>query len=177
MNGKIPCIHTERLCLAGITDRDVDDMIALLTNEEIKRTFMLPDFQSHEEEKRMFERFKNLSNASDRFVYGIYKNDRLIGFINEVDVHGAEIEVGYVVHPAEQNQGYATEVLRAAISTLFALGYAVVKAGAFEGNAASMRVMEKCGMHRIAYTEDIEYRGTIHCCRFYEIEASTHTDA
>ena len=45
----------------------------------------------------------------------------------------------------------------------------MVKAGAFEENLASMRVMEKSGMHRIQQEDTIEYRGKVHRCFNYEI--------
>ena len=82
---KVPMITTERLSLCAIRDNDKEDMIALLTNEEIGKTFMVPDFKSREEEVKLFEVLKRLSESEKRFVYGIYLGDKLIGFINDVD--------------------------------------------------------------------------------------------
>lgn len=39
----------------------------------------------------------------------------------------------------------STEVLQKVIEIILEFGYTSVKAGAFEENRASMRVMEKCG--------------------------------
>lgn len=163
-----PIIHTERLCLHSITDNDVNAIIDLLTNREIIQTFMVPDFQSHDEALNMFETLKQLSGSNERFVYGIYLENKLIGLINDVEVNEKEIELGYVIHPAQKNKGFATEVLAATIKELFELGYSAVRAGAFEENAASIRVMEKCGMVRLRQEEEIEYRGKIHQCVFFE---------
>lgn len=160
-------IHTGRLCLHPFADTDMDDVIALLTNEEITQTYVVPDFSLHEEEVKLFEALQEMSESGQHFVYGIYLKDRMIGFINDVDCSEAEIEIGYVIHPSQQNKGFATEVLAASIQELFALGYSVVRAGAFEENIASMRVMEKCGMTRIAQTESITYRDRVHRCIFY----------
>ena len=43
-------INTDRLCLRPIAEEDKEDMIELLTNDEISKTFMIPDFKSHDEE-------------------------------------------------------------------------------------------------------------------------------
>lgn len=48
------------------------------------------------------------------------------------------------------------------------MGFRKVKAGYFEENEASRRVMEKCGMKQLSYTDEIEYRGITHKCLYYE---------
>lgn len=166
---KAPIISTERLQLRSLSRNDTDAIVEMLTNEEIIQTFMVPDFQSRNEAVKMFDILKQRSVSDAHFVYGVYLNDRIIGFMNDVDIRGTEIEIGYVIHPTQKNKGFATEMLSAAIQTLFSMGYSVVSAGAFEENTASRRVMEKCGMLRIAREEDIAYRGGIHHCIFYEI--------
>lgn len=167
-DNKTPIIHTERLCLHAIADNDADDVIALLTNEIICKTFMVPDFTSREDELKMFEVLKRLSSSNEHFVYGIYLENKMIGFINDVEINGAEIELGFVVHPSQHNKGFATEVLNASIQELFRLGYSVVRTGAFEENTASVRVMEKCGMVRLEQENHIEYRGAVHRCVWFE---------
>ena len=52
---------------------------------------------------------------------------------------------------------------------MFSQGFETVLAGAFVENAASMRVMEKSGMTRQDYTDEIEYRGVTHTCIYYAI--------
>ena len=47
-----------------------------------------------------------------------------------------------------------------------------VRCGAFPENTASIRVMEKAGMVREDFTEDIEYRGIMHHCVYYSIKAN-----
>ena len=89
----------------------------------------------------------------------------------EVCTDGARVELGYVIHPAYQNQGYATEALTAGIDALFQAGISTVETGAFEENSASMRVMEKSGMHRIPRTDQIDYRGNTHTCVYYQKNA------
>ena len=161
-------IHTERLCLRAIDDSDKAEVLSIITNSEVAKTFMLPDFASLEEELRLFESLKRLSNADERFVYGISLNGKIIGFINEVEISGDEIELGFVIHPDHKSNGYATEVLVASMRELFRLGFSKVKTGVFEGNLASMRVMEKSSMIRLDMTSSLEYRGKVHKCIWFE---------
>ncbi len=161
-------ILTQRLTLHALTDSDRDATVELLTHPKVGETYMVPDFQSREEAAKLFERLKKLSETEDRFLCGIYQEDCLIGLIHDVDIQGDELELGYVIHPDRWHEGFATEALTAAIEELFRRGYQVVRAGAFEENRASIRVMEKSGMTGLPKREEIEYRGKIHRCVFFE---------
>lgn len=163
-------IITERLCLRSIKDEDFEGLYRLLTNEIVAKTYILPEFKSKEEGIRLFLRLKELSQVNSRFVYGIALNGEIIGLINDVDICGDQIELGFAFHPDHHNKGYATESLKAAINTLFDMGYITVKTGAFETNLPSQRVMEKAGMTKLSETEIIDYRGATHKCVFFEIK-------
>ena len=165
-------IYGSRLILRAFKGDDIDDVVNLLSNEEIARTYILPDFKSQEEKKKLFEKLMDLSFMVDRFVFGIELSGRIIGFLNDVDIQVGEIELGMVIHPKHKGKGYATEALMIAINNLFDMGYTVVKTAAFEENLASIRVMEKCGMTRLDYTDTLEYRGVVHKCIWYEKRAN-----
>jgi len=171
MKDKLSSLKTERLVLHSFTDSDIDYALSIFYNDEIKKTYMLPDFPSRENAVALFERLERLSMNPARFVYGIYLDETLIGFINDVEIDDHTIEIGYVIHPDHQNQGYMTEALIACIEELFRIGYTTIKAGYFEENIASGRVMEKSGMHKVEHTDTIEYRGTTHLCINYEISS------
>lgn len=170
---KPPCIHTARLTMRPLSDRDAEVITALFIDDEVTKTFMVPELKSRDEQMKLFELLKHRSASDAHFVYGVYLDERLIGFVNDVDLSGGEIELGYVIAPAQKSKGFATEVLAASIRELFAMGYGVVKAGAFEENGASMRVMEKCGMTRTKREEDIPYRGETHRCVNFEIRKAS----
>ena len=171
MKDKLSSLKTERLVLHSFTDSDIDYALSIFYNDEIKKTYMLPDFPSRENAVALFERLERLSMNPARFVYGIYLDETLIGFINDVEIDDHTIEIGYVIHPDHQNQGYMTEALIACIEELFRIGYTTIKAGYFEENLASGRVMEKSGMHKVEHTDSFEYRGTTHLCINYEISS------
>ena len=152
-------LNTERLALRPLADGDRADMIRLLMDRRIKDGYMLPDYETEADAEPMFERLKALSQKDEFVLVSIFDAEGLAGFANRVSVENGCIELGYVIVPEKWNRGYCTEAVRALIDALFAEGYTEVAAGAFEHNAASMRVMEKAGMRRLEKTEKIEYRG------------------
>lgn len=153
--------------LASLRAADLETMLDILTNDCVKQTYMLPDFPSREDAVPLFQKLVGLSGDSRRFVRGIYADETLVGFLNDVEIENGAIELGYVIHPRFQGNGYATEALGIAIGELFRLGFQAVITGAFRQNAASIRVMEKNGMTRIEKTEPIDYRGKTHICVYY----------
>ncbi len=164
-------IETERLVLRPYGNDDVNGLVRLLTDPIITETFMVPEFKSREEVQRLAKKLISFSSPDDasHLELGIYLDGELIGFVNDCGIDGDEIEIGYVIHPDHQGHGYATEAVRALISHLAGQGFSKIKAGYFEENHASRRVMEKCGMSDSDETEEEEYRGVVHNCRYMEI--------
>lgn len=157
------------IALQPMQEKDLDALCTLVVNEEIKKTYMLPDFEDRQAAEGMARRLMALSLEETHFVRGIYADSALAGFLNDVEVDSGRIEIGYVVHPDHWNKGVATAAVKLAIDALFEKGFHTVRAAHFTENPASGRVMQKAGMHRIAYEDDFEYRGSWHHCIFYEI--------
>jgi len=133
---------------------------------------MLPDFETREDALPLFHRLCDLSRDPGRFVRGIYAENTLIGFLNDVEICGSIMELGYVIHPDHWGKGYATAALKLAMEQLFARGFREIITGAFSENIASMRVMEKAGMQKMEKTDIIAYRGTTHVCLYYHKQAT-----
>ena len=163
-------ITTTSLTLGAMRECDFESMIAIMKNDEVGKTYMVPDLPTHEAEMKLFSRIRELSESDDRYVFGIFLNGKLIGMLNDTEISGKTIEVGYAIHPDYWGKGYATEALTAAIPYLFSAGFDEVIAGAFECNPASLRVMEKSGMKRSNLKGEIEYRGVTHKCIYYSIK-------
>ncbi len=163
-------IVTPRLTLGAIRECDFDALMAIFQSDLVKATYMVPDLPTREDEMKLFSALRTLSEREDRYVFGIFLGDRLIGMLNDTEINGVNIEMGYALHPDYHNQGFATEAFDAVIKHLFSKGFEVILAGAFEENTASMRVMEKCGMSRTKMTAEIEYRGIVHKCVYYSIK-------
>jgi RimJ/RimL family protein N-acetyltransferase len=70
----------------------------------------------------------------------------VIGVTSGRDVERLSAEVGYWVGARSQGNGVATSALRAFIGYVFgSFPFTRLQCYVFEGNAASMRVLEKCG--------------------------------
>ena len=160
-------IHTKRLVLKQMEDQDKAGMLQILTDSQIKKTYMIPDYESEEQVINLFDRIKTYTQKEERIDCGIYLEDKIIGFANTVEIKDKTIELGYVIYPTYWNQGYATEMLTALIQRLFEMGFEEVLTGAFEENAASQRVMQKSGMSLLDMQDEIEYRGKVHKCVYY----------
>ena len=169
---KVDELKTPRLSLKAYEENDKNALVDLLLNEEIKRTFMIPDFKTREEAEVMYNQLKDFSHSKDHFEYGIFLKDKLIGFINDCVIEKDTIELGYVIHPDYRGNGYAPEALRAAINELFRVGYNHIIAAFFEENPSSKRVLEKCGMQKLNKDDYIEYQGSPHHCFYYGISKS-----
>ena len=166
MDALLGALKTERLVLRPIPMTDNIRLGDIFLNDSVKEMYMVPDL-TRQEAQRFGRRIAALSCDPTRYVRGIYQNETLVGLLNDVDISDSSIELGWVVAPAYQNKGYATEAVRAAIDDLFRNGYSQVVAGAFAENAASIRVMEKAGMVLQKKSEYIEYRGQSHRCVYY----------
>ena len=164
-------MESNHITLRPLCPEDQAQILETVTSNQVNRTYMLPDFETPEDAIPLFNRLMTLSNDSGRFVRCIDLEGTAIGFLNDVETKEKTMELGYVIHPDYHNRGYMTRALKLAISQLFELGYERIVCGAFEQNRASQRVMEKAGMHRIAFTEEIEYRGSIHMCIYYETKS------
>ena len=163
-------IKTPCLTLGSIRECDFKSLISIMKNDEVGKTYMVPDLPTREAEMKLFTRIRELSERNDRYVFGIFLEDKLIGMLNDTDICGKTIEVGYAIHPDYWGKGYATEALSAVIPHLFSAGFEEVIAGAFECNPASLRVMEKSGMKLSNLKGEVEYRGVTHKCIYYSIK-------
>ena len=161
-------IPTPRLTLRALSEGDVPALARILRSEPVARTYMLPDLSAAGAAEALAERLVRLSRSDAHFLYGAYLGENVIGFLNDVETTEDAVELGYAVAPEYWNRGYATEMLTAAIAALHGLGFAAVRAGCFEENAASRRVMEKSGMLPMDRTGEIAYHGCVHRCRYCE---------
>ena len=161
---------TERLTIRPFLDGDKERMLEMLYDESIKKTYMIPDFPDRAAAEKMLAAFMRLSLDECRYVGAICLDGEIIGFMNDTEIAGESVEMGYVISPKHQNRGYCTEAMTGAIEHLFEKGFSEVICGAFEENSASIRVMQKCGMKLLSKTDVIEYRKKEHKCIYYSIK-------
>lgn len=69
------------------------------------------------------------------------------------EAHGVQAELGWVLDPAHEGHGYATEAVRELLRLCFTeLGLRRVEADCFAANEPSWRLMERVGMRRESHT-------------------------
>ena len=130
--------RTERLTIYPASREQMEAMIASEQNEELKKAYteMLDGCLRHPDQLDWYA------------IWMIEKTDGT--HIGDLCFKGLRkdgiAEIGYGILEQHQGQGYATEAVRAACR--WAFGHAEVtslEAETDAGNAASQRVLEKCG--------------------------------
>ena len=155
--------------LRAFQESDWPRLAMLATSTEVNKTYMLPDFESPEKARPLFDRLMAMSCDATRYVRAMEENGQFVGFCNDVERDGDAVEIGYAMCPDIWGRGYCTEALKLAIADLFEMGFHQVVAGAFVENPASLRVMEKAGMTPIEKVDEIDYRGRTHTCVYRAI--------
>ena len=150
--------------LREFMESDWPRLAMLATSNEVNKTYMLPDFESEEKARPLFDRLMAMSKDDKRYVRAMEENGEFVGFCNDVERDGDSVEIGYAMCPDVWGRGYCTAALKLAIADLFEQGFEQVVAGAFVENPASLRVMEKAGMTPIDKVDEIDYRGRTHTC-------------
>lgn len=162
-------LKSKRLTLRPFAEEDYSAAKEMFLDPKVFATYMIPDFPDEEAIRRLFTSFKNASLKPEHFVYAISGDFGFVGFLNYTTKNNDEIEIGYAISSRHWGKGYATEAFKRAIDELFRIGYRKIKAGHFQENPASRRVMEKAGLTPIELVETISYRGSDHVVNYLEI--------
>ena len=162
-------LKSKRLTLRPFAEEDYPMVREMFLDPKIYATYMIPDFPDEEAIIKLFTRFKGASEKTEHFVYAIEDEKEFVGFLNYTTKTDDEIEIGYAIRSRCWGKGYATEAFKRAIEELFRIGYRKIRAGHFQENPASRRVMEKAGLEPIELTETISYRGKDHVVKYLEI--------
>jgi ribosomal-protein-alanine N-acetyltransferase len=143
-------LQTPRLILRPFAEDDLDDMAALMANENFMR-FSLGVY-SREQTAAFLEkvRARDREGLHSQFGVVLRANQQLIGycgFFSQIVDAVEELEIGYRLHPAHWGQGLATEAARAVRDHGFdELKLPRLISLIHPDNVASMRVAEKNGM-------------------------------
>lgn len=154
-------IETPRLLLRRWQDSDLEDFISMNADTEVMRFF--PEPYSSERTKLLFEAIQREFTDYD---YGLYAVEgRASGsFMGFTGFHRADfavdfcpcIEIGWRLHKAFWNKGYATEGATACLEHGFSqLGFDRVYSFTAVLNLPSERVMQKIGMHLLRQFEHL----------------------
>ena len=157
-------LRTERLHLRRFTPDDAENLFALDSDPEVLR-YVGPRPAADPEGYRerivsvylpMYGRDPGLGYwaVEDRgaFVGWVHFRPAALGhFPGLLEYAPDDIELGYRLVRSVWGRGYATEVARAVVRRGFEeTGVETVVASALQSNAASLRVLEKAGLERVA---------------------------
>jgi RimJ/RimL family protein N-acetyltransferase len=157
-------IYTERLLLRPFEDADLQAMYEMQSDEEVVR-YLYFDARPLDEVRAALARKiaavgiagegDGLGVAVVRLETGEVVADISLWCVSEAHQQG---EIGFVVHPAHQGNGYATEAARAMLDFAFDTVKLHRMVGRTEArNIASARVLEKLGMRREAHLIENEW--------------------
>ena len=153
-------LETGRLILRPFAIEDAEEMFAgWASDPEVTKYLTWNHHQSIEETKRLLERWVKEYEKPERLNFAIVlkSEGRLIGGIDVVGylggVGGTPV-IGYDLARKYWGNGYMTEACRRVTAYLFAKGYAEIRIDAVTGNAASNRVIVKCGGELVQTDED-----------------------
>ncbi len=145
-------IETDRLVLRRFILEDYAAIYEWAKREEVAQYFPWNPMSDIEEAKVKVQAWVNNYANENYYHWGIENKADLglIGTINlRVDMGNNNAETSYLLHPKYWNDGLMTETLRAVLKYGFEnLQLHRIAAEVFEGNAASEKVMIKCGMKK-----------------------------
>jgi RimJ/RimL family protein N-acetyltransferase len=157
-------ISTQRLIIRRFERRDLDDLARILEDESVNRyLYSVP--RTREQSKELLEKRISLPEGTDvdnAVLVAIELRDtqRLIGdfMLRWHDDEHRQGEVGGSLHPEYYGQGYATEVYEALLELAFDEYDLHRVVGRCDGrNAASVRSLEKAGLHQEAHFVENEF--------------------
>lgn len=163
-------IETKRLRLRFVESKDRHDIYVNINHDKDVLTYFLDRYREKEEDMTLDKVIAYFKQA-ERYIFALERKDtgEVIGMIlqcSSPDIYFKSSEVGYAIGKKHWNQGYVSEAFKAMIDFLFSIGVHKVTASYLEGNEASKRVMEKCGLvYEGRKKDDVYYHD-----RFYDTE-------
>ncbi len=139
----LPVLETERLVLRAPRHGDAKAILRLVNDRRIaENTARIPHPYALDDAERFIAA---INRQAGEATFAVTHGGGLIGVCG-VEPRENAPELGYWLGASYWGRGYATEAVRAVIDHAFgAVGHDVLQAGARVGNAASRRVLEKCG--------------------------------
>lgn len=145
-------LHTERLVLRPLREEDIDVVVAYRNDPAVSA---LQDWDLPVTRERVERQVREQSDWDDVVPgqprqIGIEHDGKLVGDLYVgMDEHGGVVEIGFTLTTANQGKGFATEAAGAVIDDLIARhNVHRIFAQLSPDNQASVRVLERLGMHR-----------------------------
>jgi RimJ/RimL family protein N-acetyltransferase len=157
-------LETERLVLRPYEDGDLDAYYAVRSQPEVVRYLYEEPLTLEQAREKVARLVRSTAlDAEGDWLSAAIRTREAGGYVGDVAFHWASVqhrtgEVGFVVDPAHQGHGYATEAARAMVDWGFgSFGLHRVIGRTEARNAASARVLEKLGMRLEAHLVENEW--------------------
>lgn len=157
-----PVIETERLILRRITNDDVNEIFELRSNPETMKYIPRPLVKTTEdalEHVTMIEE-KIVSNVGINWGITLKGSSKILGIIGyyRMQPENYRAEIGYMLLPDFHGKGIISE----AVKRLIMYGFHDLKLHSIEAvidpeNAASEKVLQKCGFVKEAHLKESEF--------------------
>lgn len=157
-----PVIETERLILRRITNDDANEIFELRSNPETMKYIPRPLVKTTEdalEHVAMIEE-KIVTNVGINWGITLKGNSKVFGIIGyyRIQPENYRAEIGYMLLPDFHGKGIISEALK----RLIAYGFDDLKLHSIEAvidpeNAASEKVLQKCGFVKEAHLKEAEF--------------------
>lgn len=173
-----PVLETERLILRRFTEKDLDHIFAIYSDEEVNTYLPWFPLQSMEEAKRFFEeKYAEAYRRPRGYRYGIcLKSDAVpIGYINvEMD---ESHDLGYGLLKDYWHQGIVTEAGKAVVEQVKKDGVPYITATHDIHNPRSGGVMKRLGMrYQYSYEEQWQPKNILVTFRMYQLNLDGQND-
>ena len=141
-----PILYTNRCRLDRITLHDVDMLRDIVENSQFR--LFLPELyelvQKFDGMYKFLSSFDTYAQNGDGFLWGIWKQSYLIGFVAIMDM-SYDPTIFYAVHPEYRNKGYAKEVVAEVVAHYRTTSKKTLHTEVYLFNRASLAVLTSCG--------------------------------
>jgi RimJ/RimL family protein N-acetyltransferase len=146
----IPILRTERLTLSPATAGDLDALLALWTDPDVRRYLWDDRVVSRDEAAEVLDDCIAISeDGLGLWIVRAGDEDAVAGCVGLRPTPEPGVEPLAAFHPRYWGRGYATEALRALLDYAFGtLGFRWLTAIVDEPNEASARLVERLGFRR-----------------------------
>lgn len=162
----LPTLQTPRLSLRHPRPADTSDLFAIFSDPVAMRYWStLPMREPSEAEQYLRGIDEGFADRSLlQWAIALPDSDRLIGTVtlHNLSPSNKRAEIGYMLSPKQQGQGYATEAVFAVLVFAFErMNLHRIEADLHPDNAASVRLVERLGFAREGYLRERWFVGGV----------------
>lgn len=153
----LPILYTKRCRLDRITPRDVDMLRDVVEDRQFR--LFLPELYEllHNVDgiSQFLSSFDTYAQNGDGFLWGIWKQSCLIGFVAIMDI-SHEPTIFYAMHREYRNKGYTKETVSEVVAHYKTISKAPLQTEVYQSNVPSLSILASCGF-QVVGTKDNKF--------------------